>query len=204
LAGKFDNFHSGMHLEGVLARFPEVERNVGEQIGLVQHQQLGFEKDGRVFEGLVFAFCNAQHHHLCRFSKIIAGRADQVADVFNQQRIERLEWPVRERALDHPRIQVAGAAGGDLLHRKAKTGEPSRIVIRLDVTRQQSYALTRAEALERAFKQGRLPCARRTDEVQAKYLALLETLSQPAGDAIVLTKNLLFERQAAHDSSTSR
>src|SRR5208337_3193931 len=111
---------------------------------------------------------------------------------------------VRERALDHPRIQVAGAAGGDLLHRKAKTGESSRIVIRLDITRQQSYALTRLEARERAFKQGGLPRARRADEVQAKYFVLLKPLSQPAGDAIVLAKNLLFERQAAHDSSTSR
>src|SRR5579864_5891640 len=123
-----------MHLAGIVGRSFDVERDVGQQINLVEHEQIGLEKYGRIFEWLVFAFGDAQHHDLGRLAEIVTGGTNQVADVFNQQKIEVFKTPVGQVALDHARIQVASTAGRDLLNREIKPLQPVGIVFCLNIS----------------------------------------------------------------------
>src|SRR5579871_3287668 len=60
-AREFDDFDFRMDFAGVLAREIQTERNVGQQIDLVEDHQIRFEKRCRVLQRLVFAFGDAQH-----------------------------------------------------------------------------------------------------------------------------------------------
>ena len=101
---------------------------------------------GRVFERLVLAFGDAQQDGAGLFAQVVAGGADQVADVFEEQNLEVFDGPVRQGALHHAGIQMAGAAGSDLAHGEAETGQAARVVIGLDIAGEHGDAPRGIEA----------------------------------------------------------
>ena len=92
----------------------------GVEAGRTGHVDLGDDRDvgrvedRRVLERLVFAFGDRHQHHAEILAEIVAGRADQVADVLDEQHVEIAERPSVERALDHLGVEVAHRAGRDL------------------------------------------------------------------------------------------
>src|SRR5208282_5988899 len=91
---------------------------------------------------------HTQHHDLSRFTQVITGWTNQVADVFDEQKIEVFEFPVRQVAFDHASVQMAGAAGGDLLYREMKPLQPVGIVFSLNIARQNGHAIMPRQGFE--------------------------------------------------------
>ena len=126
-----------MHLARIFRRCLDVKRDVGEQINFAEHKQVGLEKYGRIFQWLVFAFGNAQHYNLGGFTQVITGWANQVAHVFDQQKIEvfqsayahlmgRTTYEGMAGALptaDHPFTPIMNPARKVVFSRTLKTAE---------------------------------------------------------------------------------
>src|SRR5208282_6219247 len=100
-----------------------------------QHKQVGLEEYRRIFKRLVFAFGDAEHHDFGCLAEIVTGGTNQVAYVFDEQKIKVFKTPVGQVALDHACIQMTRTTGCDLLYRKIKSLEPVGIVFRLNVSR---------------------------------------------------------------------
>ena len=148
LAGYSNDVDVAVDAAGILFGDANIEWHVGQQIDLVQDQQLRLEKDRGVFERLVFSLRDAENHKFCRFAQIVARRTDEVADVFDQQQIDVLQTPIEKGPFDHAGIEMACAAGGNLLHRKPKPGQPFRVVFRLDVPGENGHSF----AVDRSFQ----------------------------------------------------
>ena len=66
-------------------------------------------------------------------SEIEAGRADEVADVFDEQQIEPLERQVVQRLVHQVRIEMTGRSRRDLQCRHALRADAGRIVVGFQV-----------------------------------------------------------------------
>ena len=93
-------------------------------------------EDARILERLVFTFRDAEQYDLGVFPEIVTRGTNQVADVFDEENVDVIEVPVRERFGDHAGIQMTCAAGRDLLYRKAGAGEEAGVVFSLNVARE--------------------------------------------------------------------
>ncbi len=156
-----------MNLARILFRGSNVKRHIGQEVNLVQDQQLGFEENGRVFERFVFSLRDTENYDFRSFAQIIARGADQVADIFDQQQIDVFQRPVGKRSLDHAGIEMASPAGRNLFHGEAEPRQAHGVVFGLDIAGQHGDALVRRKAFERALQQTRLARARRTDQIKA-------------------------------------
>src|ERR1051326_3128386 len=47
-------------------------------------------EDGWILQGLVITLCNRQQHNAKRFPKIVTGRANEIADVLDQENFDLL------------------------------------------------------------------------------------------------------------------
>src|SRR5438445_11186769 len=71
----------------------------------------------------------------------IAGRADEIADVFNKEEIEVVELPSLERSLDHQGVEMADGSGGDLADVGSGTLEVSGVILSLSLSLQSPRRL---------------------------------------------------------------
>src|ERR1700753_4276373 len=185
--GRFNDFDFRVNLPCVLSRQFGLERDVRQQIDLVQDHQLRFTTDHWVFQRLVFAFGGAQHDDLGILAEIVARGTDQVADVLNKQQIERIEVPSVEMPIDHPGVKVASAPGSDLSHRVTVPPKTNGVVLGLKVAREDADPCRRSELLKRTFQKRGLARAWRTEEGPAQRAGLTEYRAQTIGNALVLT-----------------
>ena len=65
---------------------------------------------------------------LSRLAEVEGGRADEVADVLDEQHAARRGRQRLERVADHVRVEMAALAGVDLDRRRAGGADPLRIV----------------------------------------------------------------------------
>src|ERR671939_1705020 len=89
-------------------------------------------------------------------AQIVARRADEIADVFDEEAIRLGETPSFQRVLNHLCVQMANRAGRDLFDRSAATGEPRGVVLRGEVADQRGDATLGPEQRERLLQKGRL------------------------------------------------
>ncbi len=66
-------------------------------------------------------------------AEVEARRADEVADVLDEQHVEAGERQFVQRVVDHLRVEVTGVAGRDLHGRHATGANPRRVVLRGEV-----------------------------------------------------------------------
>lgn len=62
-------------------------------------------------------------------AEIVARRADQIANIFNEQQAGAVEAEVVEVTLNHAGVEMAGAAGDDLANGKTEAGETPGVVV---------------------------------------------------------------------------
>src|SRR5271157_183488 len=191
-----------MDSPGVLASKFSFERNVGQQINLGQQHQFRLEENRRILKRLVFALGGAQQNDLRVFTEVVAGRTDQVADIFDNQQVEIFELPVFEVLPDHLGVEVAGTAGGDLLHRKSELRQAFRVIFGLQIAGKHGDPRAFVHALECALQKGRFPRAGGADEVDAQKSKLPVTFPQLFCEVLVLVEDLLFNFYAVHSSTS--
>ena len=104
--------------------------------------------------------------------------------------------------LHHLRVQVAGAAGHNLLHRKPKLRQPLRVVLGLQVAGEHGHARALVHALQRLLQQQRLARSRRADQVHAQDSLLAIAFAQLLGENLVLVQDFLFDFDSAHSSTS--
>jgi hypothetical protein len=71
-------------------------------------------KNRRIFERLVFAFGRGKKHTSKLIAEVVAGRANEIADILDEEEVELIETPVFKGSLDHRGVKMADRASGDL------------------------------------------------------------------------------------------
>ena len=160
--------------------------------------EIGFCDDGnvraveyrRILEGLVFAFGYREQHEAQVFAEIVGRRADQVADVFDEQEIQTRASPSLERILDHGRFQMANRAGDDLLHRSLAASEASRVIFRGEVADQGRDPVAGMKKRESFLEKSRLARTGTGNETDGQHAGFAETLAQRASEDVVLFQDV--------------
>src|SRR5258705_8174992 len=114
--GDFEDLHPGPDTFDVTTSYGEIKVGGLAQIHLGHDCHIGAVQDGRILQRLVFAFRSGEQDEAEFFAEVIAGRADEIADIFNKEEIDGVELPSIERCFDHLRIEVADGSGSDLAH----------------------------------------------------------------------------------------
>ena len=133
--GEGDVFDFRMHFAGVFQGELGIELQVRKQVGLREEHQGSAVEDAGILEGLVFAFGHAEKDDLRVLAKVVAGRADQIANVLDQQQTRPMKTQFVEVAINHAGIEMARSTCDDLAYREAKAREPSSVIVGLQITR---------------------------------------------------------------------
>src|SRR3974390_197831 len=124
-------------------------------------------EDAGILERLVFAFGDTEKHDFRVLAEVVARRANEVANVLDEQQAGPVEPEFLQMAIDHASIQVARAAGNNLAHGKTEAREAPGIVVGLQVAGQDSNAAAGQEGSQGSLKKCGLARARGTDDVDA-------------------------------------
>ena len=90
------------------------EIDIGRKVDLVDNEHIQTAINVGVFVGLVVAFGHGSDKDVGVRAKLESGRADEVADVLDDDQIQILERQLCQRHFDHVGIQMAIATGVDL------------------------------------------------------------------------------------------
>jgi hypothetical protein len=74
-------------------RFFALESDDGGEIELREYREIRAVEDGWILQRLVLTFSDGQQHRTHRFADIVARGADKVADVLDEEKIDRVELP---------------------------------------------------------------------------------------------------------------
>jgi hydrogenase small subunit len=88
------------YLIEVVQGFSAVEPCRLGEIGLGDQRQVRAVEDGRVLERLVLALGDGEEHGAQILPQVVARRADQVTDVLDEEEVQVLEIPVRQRRVE--------------------------------------------------------------------------------------------------------
>ncbi len=146
-----------------------------------------------ILQRLVLAFGHRQHHHLVRLAEVERGRADEIADVLDEEHrlLGRLQ-PL-ERAFHHARVEVAALAGVDLQRGRAGRADALGVVGGLLVALDHRDRQGRQQPLDRLGQQRRLARAGARHEVDREDAALGEELAVEARVLVVLREDVLLD-----------
>jgi hypothetical protein len=112
--GYFEDLHPRPHALDVSAGSGEIKVGGLGQIHLGDDRDIGAVEDGWILQRLVFTFRGGEQDEAEFFAEVIAGRAEEIADVLNKEEIEDVELPSIERSFDHLGVEMADGSGSDL------------------------------------------------------------------------------------------
>ena len=177
-----------MHGVEVREKALEVEVEMRQQVELVHEHELARAEHERVLERLVLALGHGRDHYAPVLADAELRRADEVADVLDQEQVDLVERDRRQRRAHHVRVEVALAAeariGVDLRHRHVQRGKRVGIETALHVALEHADAHI-VEISHDAFEQRRLARARRTHHVDDDDAVLVEVVAVRARDRVV-------------------
>ena len=75
----------------------KVELDGGGKVHLRNDRDVGAVKDSWVFQRLVFAFGHRDKHQPKFFAQVVGGRANQIADILDEEQIQLVEVPFLQR-----------------------------------------------------------------------------------------------------------
>src|SRR6202007_1267647 len=128
-----NGFHIGMDFAGVFESEVRIKFDMGEKISLGKdHERSAMENTG-ILEGLVFPFGNAEQHDFRGLAEVVTGGANEIADIFHEEKAGSVKAQFGEMAVDHASVKMAGAAGDDLTNGKTEAGEAPSVVIGLKI-----------------------------------------------------------------------
>ena len=172
LAGARADEHAldvGVHRVEVVQEALEVEVEVRQQVDLVDQHELAGAEHQRVLQRLVLALGDRGDHHARVLADAELGRADEVADVLDDQQVDLVQRQRGQRRAHHVGVEVALAAearvGVELRHRHVQAGEPVGVDRALHVALEHADAHAVEPSASSALEQRRLAGARRAHQV---------------------------------------
>ena len=189
-----DPLDVGMHDVDVVEELVEVEVEVRKQVDLVDDHELAGPEHQRVLERLVLALGHRAHHHARVLADPELGRANEVADVLDQQQVDLVERQRGDRRAHHIRVEMALAAeagaGVQLSHGDVQRGQSVGIHRALDVTFEHADAHA-GQVRHDALEQRRLAGAGRAHEVDDLDPGPVEVRPVGARDRVVGVERVL-------------
>ena len=183
--------HAGAYGLDAGERGVPVEPHRLGEVDLGDQGDVGGVEDGGVLERLVLALGDGEEDEAQALAQIVGGRADQVADVLDEEEVELVERPAVERGLHHRGLEVADRAGRDLPHRRAAPRQAGGVVFGGQIAHQRGDAESRVQPGQRLLQQRRLPGARARDQADHEDARLAEPLPERAGHQVVLLEDVL-------------
>ncbi len=104
---------TGPYHRGKVARY-YLAITIEEKVVMGISPELGRPEHHRILRGLVVAFGRGQQRHVAMLPKIKAGGTDQVANIFDEQKVHRFQIQLVYCLVNHMCVKVTGAAGTDL------------------------------------------------------------------------------------------
>ena len=122
-------------------------------------------------------------------AEIEAGRTHQIADVFDEQNIDRAEIERVQRVMQHMRVEVAGLAGGDLYGGHAFRSHAPSIILSLEIAFDDSDAKPAADGIDGGLQQAGLPRSGRRHQIDGEDTTTVKMLAIVRRLMIVLAQD---------------
>ena len=123
------------------------------------------------------------------FAEIEGGRADQVADVLDEQEVDivaaHLFLKLVKTAMDHGSVEMAGAAGGQLDGRYAFCADSVGVPFGFDIPLDDTDPDFSLQGLDGMFEEGGLSGAGAADQVEGNSPDFLEVVAIDLRQCIV-------------------
>jgi hypothetical protein len=116
--------------------------------------------------------------------------ANEVTNVFDEKDIEPLQLDVVQGYMDHVRVEVTGHAGGNLDGGHAVAADALGVVLRLQITLDDSNPHPGRQGLDRCFKQAGLAAARAGHDIHGQYTVLVKVLAIVIGLPVVFVQQV--------------
>jgi len=104
-----------------------VEADRGGEIDFGDDREIGGVENRRILQRLVFAFGDREQHGADLLAEVVAGGADKVVDVLDEEPVEISQVPAVERRRHHLRVEMTDRAGRDLTNRGAGRPKARRV-----------------------------------------------------------------------------
>ena len=187
----------GIEAQDVLFAGLQVEVEIGQHVDLVDEQHVADGEHQRVLEGLVVALGDGEDHGVFDRAGIELRGADEVADVFEDRKVDVLRAETDEALLRHARIEVAHAAGVQLDDLDSGLLDRGGIHVGVDVGLHDADAEFVLQRGDRRLQGGGFAGAGGAHQIQEEGLLPLELLAQLVGLPVVVFKNALLDFQYA-------
>ena len=110
LAGNLEEGGVVIELAEVITELLKIEIGVWQQIGLAQQEGANFVKEQGIFRGFVVTFGHTEDTDLGGLAKIELSGTRDIADVLNEQQIDRIQIQFAESSLHERRFKMARAS----------------------------------------------------------------------------------------------
>ena len=113
-AGEWESGDVGVEDLHALCEVIHAEIDVGQQVDLVDDERIHAAIGAGIFIGLVVAFGHRCNEDSLMRAEFEVRRADEIANILNNEQIELRQVELIERAAQQNRIKMTIAAGDDL------------------------------------------------------------------------------------------
>ncbi len=144
-----------------------------------------------ILVGLVVAFGHGGHQDALVRAELEAGRADQVADILDDQQVKVGQIHLGQGAVQHHSVEMALATGVDLDRRRPGRRRPVGVDAGGHVAVDHAHPPAPAERGQRALDKRRLAGAWGGHDVHAKDMPVIQSAAVLLGQAIVGAQDLL-------------
>src|SRR5664279_5532248 len=149
-----------------------------------------------MFRGLVVAFGQAEQTYFGRLAQVEPDRADQVADVFDEENVHTIEVQLGQRVADLSGFEVAPLTGGDLDDPVAPPRQTIAVPPRGQIADQNGRPATTLQLPQSGLQERRLAAPGRADEVDCEDAAARQLGAHRLRDFVVGLEDAFGHRQA--------
>ncbi len=195
--GEGHDLEFGVEVQGIGAGLGHRKVEVGQEVGLGDDKDLGADEGLGVFGRFVRAFGHRNQDYPLMLAQVEGGRANQVADIFNKEQVDRITarlfFQQMQSPVDLGRIQMAGPSGGDLHHRHPLGPDPLGITVSLDIPLNYPDSDLALQSFNGFFQQGGLARAWAGDHVDGYDPHGLKVGAVFCGDGIIGCQQALVD-----------
>ena len=106
----FDDLDLRVDTQRKLDTRPDVEVEIWQQVDFIQQPQIDLGEHVRELQRLILAFGDRQYDYLMRLTEVDSRRADEIADILDEEKAALVQWQVIERVADHVCVEMTAPA----------------------------------------------------------------------------------------------